>query len=1199
MAALAFLPLGALIQGAWAVTIEEYDFDTLANGGLAFREQNLSLGEMSHNGSFDFRLPAGAVILNASMQLTGYERYANISLAAAGGLNAPSLGYGAALDARADFNADGEPDLAVGATGNYAGGQGGLVDVYYGGPGRGPAAGPGWTFLGNNTTSLGGALAHGDYNRDGVDDLAVANPASFACATAAEQVLLFYGSPTGLQSSPDLVLERPGPNATRFGSQLAGGLDLDGDTYDDLVVGEQNFFEWLSPGCPPLNNCTRLNGRVVILWGGPGGLSTANLTYLTRENVSTFPAKLTPIGDGDLDGADELAIYSGWTNRDRGMVSIYQATPGNRSPLLVWSKNGTRDYQEFGLSILGGRDLDNDSINDLLVGTGGYGQGQIDLHAGLGNGSYAPAPSQWIEDPPNSAYYARAMDFVGDPEVDGREALLVSEFYVSNYYSRLWSYPLPGLANASDSIIRGTTWAGTIVKGLGDMDADGIDDFAVTSLSYPPGGAVLVYFGSSTRFPQNVTLTVGGTPVWTRAGELRGRADLPDLSAAAQAYLDAHAMEAAPDGTVGVPFDIGFSVGGRVTVEAVHFAYTLLSPPQNVSAAALPGRGAIAVSWDSSAQSDLSAFWLWTNRSGTWEQVIEVGPQEGSAADFGVGFAQVGCYRVTAVDLASGVQSAPSAVACAQTEDPWPPPVPAGLAAAPDEAASAIMVTWGAPSHLAHTFEVWRSTVPESPGDLLATVSPAGMGYDDANVTRGVTYEYRLRAFSDGGASSSYTAPAPARLRMGAGPAAPANLVASPDAGGHALTLSWAESDPMATSFIVHYSLEGSGGNVTRAPPTAATTLELSGLPPDQNLSLWVVAVNADGLPSTPSDVLVVRLVDTVAPRPPRGLAATSPPEGGALALRWTASPDLDVAKYRIYLIGPEATATFELALEVDASATSARLVGLQDHLTYILQMTAVDGAENESPGGEVAFGTPERVGPPATPSLDPLPRATNLRTINVTGTCTLGLWAQVFLDGSLAAQAPCAADGRFEAPIDLLEGTHSLAARQRDPDSDTRASWAFSAMSAEATVHMDATPPRVVSATPSEGDIVAPASRVAVRFSEAVDPPSIRFALEVAGGPAVEGSFTYDAASETLLFTPAAPLPTSVDLIARVGANDTAGNPMAPFSFAFAAAPPGGGSPATTAQPSYAAAAFALSSFVAAASVFMAARLLRGGRSP
>lgn len=168
--------------------------------------------------------------------------------------------------------------------------------------------------------SFGNALAAGDFDNDGYDDLAIgALGEAVGTVDDAGAVMIEYGTAAGITSARGTLVTRNSDGLTfdplegdQYGRALASG-DFDADGYDDLAIGA------IGARCP---DGTTRGGAVIVMYGSAGGIVTTR-SRIFRPGVG---AMLGTCAGGTLFGIElQAAPFDSGLTSDLAIGSVADA----------------------------------------------------------------------------------------------------------------------------------------------------------------------------------------------------------------------------------------------------------------------------------------------------------------------------------------------------------------------------------------------------------------------------------------------------------------------------------------------------------------------------------------------------------------------------------------------------------------------------------------------------------------------------------------------------------------------------------------------------------------------------------------------------------------------------------------------------------------------------------------------------------
>ena len=389
--------------------------------------------------------------------------------------------FGFSVAPAGDFNGDGFGDVIVGAFGedNQFMDEG-RVHLFLGSP-TGPAATSNRYVYPNQVGAAAGLMVSsaGDVNGDGYSDFLVGVPLwNSVTHDDVGKVMVYHGG-TNLPFNPTYELLSPAPAAMQnFGRTVAPAGDVNGDGYDDVVVGAPFFVDGLVS-----------RGRVWVFHGGPSGLSATPARTWTGTDNSQFGGSLSPAGDVNGDGYADVIVGAPLASvglASNGAAYVFLGSAAGAAAAPDTTVAGTEANENCGLGVGNAGDVNGDGYADVLVGSPYFGannEGRCRLLRGGPGGIASGVFLANSEVAANEAFGARCVT-VGDIDADGFADIAVTSRYVSGgSRGRVVVYRggPNGVTHVGDILTPGgsTGYFGNAIAGSGDTDGDGFSEILV------------------------------------------------------------------------------------------------------------------------------------------------------------------------------------------------------------------------------------------------------------------------------------------------------------------------------------------------------------------------------------------------------------------------------------------------------------------------------------------------------------------------------------------------------------------------------------------------------------------------------------------------------------------------------------------------------------------------------------------------
>ncbi len=430
------------------------------------------------------------------------------------------LGYSVA--AAGDVNGDGYDDVIVGAHRNDDGGSDAGEAYVYHGSSSGLSASPDWSGQGEAVEDYFGisVAAAGDVNGDGYADVIVGAYLNDDAGNAAGEAYIYHGSSSGLSVTPDWS-DQGEAASDAFGKSVASAGDVNGDGYDDVIVGAYGNSDGGS-----------MAGEAYVYHGSSSGLSASPDWVDQGETAGDyFGASVAAAGDVNGDGYADVIV--GVPNDDDGGTQAGKAylysygLPVTLSNNEDWSDQGEAANDYFGESVAAAGDVNGDGYADVIVGAysndgGGNNAGEAYVYYGSSSGLSA-TPDWSDQGEAADDKFGFSVAAAGDVNGDGYDDVIVGAYYNDGGGSAageayVYHGSSSGLSATPDWADQGeaaSDWFGKCVAAAGDVNSDGYDDVIVGAIYNDGGGSAAgeayVYHGSSSG--------LSASPDWSDQGE--------------------------------------------------------------------------------------------------------------------------------------------------------------------------------------------------------------------------------------------------------------------------------------------------------------------------------------------------------------------------------------------------------------------------------------------------------------------------------------------------------------------------------------------------------------------------------------------------------------------------------------------------------------------------------------------------------
>jgi hypothetical protein len=274
----------------------------------------------------------------------------------------PNVGAEMSVSSAGDVNGDGFDDVIVGIPEYWDEIWSGAAFVYFGSE-NGLSADYAWKGVIHEWyIQFGYSVAGaGDLNGDGYDDVIIGSPQYGTGGSIGDgAVFMYLGSENGLSEQPNWFAESP-PGGSVFGGTVSGAGDINADGYADILVGDSGH-----------DSAAVSGGAAFAYYGSATGLpATPSWEFISKKGDTSFGKSVDGAGDVNADGYGDIIVganrFDGSPQGDEGAVLVFLGSAGGLG-LPGWTAVGRQIGAYFGGSVAGAGDVNGDGASDIVAG---------------------------------------------------------------------------------------------------------------------------------------------------------------------------------------------------------------------------------------------------------------------------------------------------------------------------------------------------------------------------------------------------------------------------------------------------------------------------------------------------------------------------------------------------------------------------------------------------------------------------------------------------------------------------------------------------------------------------------------------------------------------------------------------------------------------------------------------------------------